>query len=100
MCATSVASGKVLKSETVEKMWTAQNTSDRTKSVFGLGWGVFSMGRESKDGRDERTGAVDNGVLEVSPRLGRRSGVGVQCGGCARALRATLAKTLEGLWAL
>ena len=36
----AVASGKVLKPETVEKMWTAQNTSDGTKSVFGLGWGV------------------------------------------------------------
>ena len=35
-----VASGKVLQPETVEKMWTAQNTSDGTKTVFGLGWGV------------------------------------------------------------
>ena len=36
----AVASGKVLKPETVDKMWTAQSTSDGTKSVFGLGWGV------------------------------------------------------------
>jgi CubicO group peptidase (beta-lactamase class C family) len=36
----AVASGKVLKPETVDKMWTAQNTSDGNKSVFGLGWGV------------------------------------------------------------
>ena len=36
----AVASGKVLKSETVTKMWTAQPASDGTNSVFGLGWGV------------------------------------------------------------
>ncbi len=36
----AVGSGKVLKPETVERMWTAQSTSDGTKSVFGLGWGV------------------------------------------------------------
>ena len=36
----AVGSGRVLKPETVSKMWTAQSTSDGTKSVFGLGWGV------------------------------------------------------------
>lgn len=36
----AVATGKVLKPETVAEMWTTQNTSDGTKSVFGLGWGV------------------------------------------------------------
>lgn len=36
----AVASGRVLKPETVSKMWTPQSTSDGTKSVFGLGWGV------------------------------------------------------------
>ena len=36
----AVASGRVLKPEMVDKMWTAQNTSDGTKSAFGLGWGV------------------------------------------------------------
>jgi serine beta-lactamase-like protein LACTB, mitochondrial len=35
-----VASGRVLKPDTVTKMWTAQSTVDGTKSVFGLGWGV------------------------------------------------------------
>jgi CubicO group peptidase (beta-lactamase class C family) len=36
----ALSSGKVLKPETVNKMWTAQSTSDGTKTVFGLGWGV------------------------------------------------------------
>lgn len=36
----AVASGRVLKPETVTKMWTPQSTSDGAKSVFGLGWGV------------------------------------------------------------
>jgi CubicO group peptidase (beta-lactamase class C family) len=34
----AIASGRVLKPETVSKMWTPQSTSDGTKSVFGLGW--------------------------------------------------------------
>jgi CubicO group peptidase (beta-lactamase class C family) len=36
----AVASGRVLKPETVTKMWTPQSTSEGTKSAFGLGWGV------------------------------------------------------------
>lgn len=36
----AVATGKVLKPETVTQMWTPQTTSDGTKTVFGLGWGV------------------------------------------------------------
>ena len=36
----AVGTGKVLKSETVKMMWTAKPTSDGTKTVFGLGWGV------------------------------------------------------------
>ncbi|HMH07182.1 MAG TPA: serine hydrolase, partial [Terriglobales bacterium] len=36
----AVASGKVLKPETLDKTWTAQSTSEGTKRVFGLGWGV------------------------------------------------------------
>jgi D-alanyl-D-alanine carboxypeptidase len=35
-----VAPGNVLKPDTVNKMWTAQTTSNGTKGVFGLGWGV------------------------------------------------------------
>jgi CubicO group peptidase (beta-lactamase class C family) len=36
----AVGTGKVLQPETVEKMWTAQSTTDGKKTVFGLGWGV------------------------------------------------------------
>ena len=61
----------------------------RDEERFRTWLGCFSMGRKSKDGRDERIGAVYNGVLKVSPRLRCRSGVGVQCRGCARTLRTT-----------
>ena len=44
----AVASGKVLKPETVDEMWTAQRTSDGTKSVFGLGWGVSRWKEKAK----------------------------------------------------
>lgn len=44
----AVASGKVLKPETVDEMWTAQSTSDGTKSVFGLGWGVSRWKEKEK----------------------------------------------------
>ena len=36
----AVASGKVLRPDSVSKMWTGQTTADGTKGVFGLGWGV------------------------------------------------------------
>jgi len=44
----AVASAKVLKRETVDEMWTAQSTSDGTKSVFGLGWGVSRWKEKEK----------------------------------------------------
>jgi len=44
----SVGSGELLKPETVNQMWTAQRTSDGTKSVFGLGWGVSAWRGETK----------------------------------------------------
>ncbi len=36
----ALATGKVLKPETVNSMWTAQTTADGTQTAFGLGWGV------------------------------------------------------------
>jgi CubicO group peptidase (beta-lactamase class C family) len=36
----AVGSGKVIKPDTVNDMWTAQRTSDGANTVFGLGWGV------------------------------------------------------------
>lgn len=36
----AVGSGKVVKPDTVNDMWTAQRTSDGANTVFGLGWGV------------------------------------------------------------
>jgi CubicO group peptidase (beta-lactamase class C family) len=37
---TAIASGQILKPDSVSKMWSAQSTSNGTKSPFGLGWGV------------------------------------------------------------
>jgi CubicO group peptidase (beta-lactamase class C family) len=36
----SIDAGKILSPEAVREMWTAQTTSDGTKGVFGIGWGV------------------------------------------------------------
>jgi CubicO group peptidase (beta-lactamase class C family) len=36
----AIGTGKVLSSQTVHEMWSAQTTSDGTKGVFGIGWGV------------------------------------------------------------
>jgi D-alanyl-D-alanine carboxypeptidase len=36
----SIGTGKVLPPEAVHDMWSAQTTSDGTKGVFGIGWGV------------------------------------------------------------
>jgi D-alanyl-D-alanine carboxypeptidase len=44
----AVGSGKVLRPETVNQMWTAQPTSDGAKTVFGLGWGVSDWERKTK----------------------------------------------------
>jgi len=44
----AVGSGKVLKPEMLEKMWTAQSTTDGKKSVFGLGWGVSQWKNTAK----------------------------------------------------
>jgi CubicO group peptidase (beta-lactamase class C family) len=44
----AVGSGKVLKPETVGKMWTAQSTTDGKKSVFGMGWGVSQWKNTTK----------------------------------------------------
>jgi CubicO group peptidase (beta-lactamase class C family) len=38
--ALAVATARLLRSETVRTMWTAQQTQDGAKTVFGLGWGV------------------------------------------------------------
>lgn len=44
----AVDSGKILKPDTVDAMWTAQRTSDGTSTVFGLGWGVSKWKEETK----------------------------------------------------
>jgi D-alanyl-D-alanine carboxypeptidase len=44
----AVGSGKVLKPETLNQMWTAQHTSDGVKTVFGLGWGVSDWKGKTK----------------------------------------------------
>jgi CubicO group peptidase (beta-lactamase class C family) len=44
----AVDSGRVLKPETVDAMWTAQPTSDGTSTVFGLGWGVSKWKKKTK----------------------------------------------------
>ena len=44
----AVGSGKVLKGETVNQMWTAQHTPDGAKTVFGLGWGVSDWKGKTK----------------------------------------------------
>jgi CubicO group peptidase (beta-lactamase class C family) len=44
----AVGSGKVLKPETVNQMWTAQPTSEGANTVFGLGWGVSSWNGKKK----------------------------------------------------
>lgn len=36
----AIASGSILKPDSVSKMWSAHSTSNGTKSPFGLGWGV------------------------------------------------------------
>jgi CubicO group peptidase (beta-lactamase class C family) len=43
-----MGSGKVLKSDTVTQMWTAQRTSDGANTVFGLGWGVSKWREKTK----------------------------------------------------
>jgi CubicO group peptidase (beta-lactamase class C family) len=69
----AVGSGKVLKSETVDAMWTAQRTSDGTTTVFGLGWGASKW--------KEKTKMVGMNGLELSTAAFLRylpdSGVGV-----------------------
>jgi CubicO group peptidase (beta-lactamase class C family) len=44
----AMGSGKVLKSDTVTQMWTAQRTSDGANTVFGLGWGVSKWREKTK----------------------------------------------------
>ena len=44
----AVGSGKVLKSDTVDAMWTGQRTSDGASTVFGLGWGVSKWKEKPK----------------------------------------------------
>jgi CubicO group peptidase (beta-lactamase class C family) len=44
----AVGSGRVLKPDTVTRMWTAQRTSDGTNTVFGLGWGVSDWKGKTK----------------------------------------------------
>lgn len=44
----AIGSGKVLKPDTVDAMWTGQRTSDGARTVFGLGWGV-SKWKEKAD---------------------------------------------------
>jgi D-alanyl-D-alanine carboxypeptidase len=46
--AIAVSSGKVLKPDTVDAMWTAQPTSDGANTVFGLGWGVSNWKGKTK----------------------------------------------------
>ncbi len=36
----AISTGKVLPPQTVHEMWSAQTTSDGTRGVFGVGWGV------------------------------------------------------------
>jgi CubicO group peptidase (beta-lactamase class C family) len=45
---TAIGSGKLLKSETVDAMWTGQHTSDGQNTVFGLGWGVSKWKEKTK----------------------------------------------------
>jgi hypothetical protein len=69
----AVASGKVLKPETLDKTWTAQSTSDGTKRVFGLGWGVSRW-------RDKAKMVGMNGLepaTKTFPRYLSESGVGL-----------------------
>jgi CubicO group peptidase (beta-lactamase class C family) len=44
----AVSSGRVLKPDTVDAMWTAQPMSDGTSGVFGLGWGVSKWKKKTK----------------------------------------------------
>ncbi len=68
-----VGSGKILKPDTVEAMWTGQRTSDGASTVFGLGWGVSKW--------KEKTKMVGMNGLELSTATFLRylpdSGVGV-----------------------
>ncbi len=50
----TVATGKVLSPQVVQEMWTPQTTSDGTKGVFGIGWGVSQ--------REEKTMVGMNGA--------------------------------------
>jgi D-alanyl-D-alanine carboxypeptidase len=69
----AVGSGKVLKPDTVNQMWSAQLTSDGANTVFGLGWGVSKW--------KEKTKMVGMNGLELSTAAFLRylpdSGVGV-----------------------
>jgi len=69
----AVGSGKVLKPDTVDAMWTGQRTSDGASTVFGLGWGVSNW--------KEKTKMVGMNGLELSTASFLRylpdSGVGV-----------------------
>jgi CubicO group peptidase (beta-lactamase class C family) len=40
----AVGSGRVLKPETLQQIWTGQTTSDGKSTPFGLGWGVSKLG--------------------------------------------------------
>ena len=69
----AVGSGKVLKPDTVDAMWTGQHTFDGARTVFGLGWGVSKW--------KEKSDMVGMNGLELSTtaflRYLPRSGVGV-----------------------
>jgi len=69
----AIGSGKVLKPDTVDAMWTGQRTSDGVQTVFGLGWGVSKW--------KEKARMVGMNGLELSTAAFLRylpdSGVGV-----------------------
>jgi CubicO group peptidase (beta-lactamase class C family) len=44
----AVDSGKIVKPDTVNAMWTAQPTSEGAATVFGLGWGVSKWKQKTK----------------------------------------------------
>jgi len=72
----AVASSKVLKPETLNEMWTAQSTSDGTKSVFGLGWGMSQRKGKAMVGMNGAAPATTT-FLRYFPDSG--SGVALLC---------------------
>ena len=73
----AVHSGKLLKPETVKRMWTKQQTKDGTQTSYGLGWRVSADTAEVRTVGHNGAQAGTVTLMELQPDTGRA--VAVMC---------------------